>query len=106
MPYVEGQTVHDADAHVMELPGTIERYIAPAYRDKLIQKLAKTGGDGWAVSARAKQADPDFRAGAEANLLLRKNYEALGAFDNADRPQALDYSASPASSSSPQPVFS
>ena len=22
MPYVEGQTIHDADSHVMELPGT------------------------------------------------------------------------------------
>ena len=33
MPYVEGQTVHDADSHVMELPGTLERYADPAWRD-------------------------------------------------------------------------
>ena len=91
MPYVEGQTVHDADAHVMELPGTLERYIAPAFRDRLAARLARKGGEGWVEGARAKQADPEFRAGAEANLLLRKNYEALGAFDNADRPAALDY---------------
>ena len=90
MPYVEGQTVHDADAHVMELPGTIERYIAPAYRETLAARLARKGGDGWVAAAREKQADPQFRAGAEANLLLRKNYEALGAFTNADRPAALD----------------
>lgn len=91
MPYVEGQTVHDADAHVMELPGTLERYIDPAYRDRLAARLAKKGGDGWVAEARAKQANPEFRAGAEANLLLRKNYEALGAFDKADRPAALDH---------------
>lgn len=91
MPYVEGQTVHDADAHVMELPGTIERYIAPQYREALAARLARKGGDGWVAEARARQAEPEFRAGAEANLLLRKNYEALGAFDNADRPRALDY---------------
>jgi len=90
MPYVEGQTVHDADAHVMELPGTIERYIAPAYRETLVARLARKGGDGWVAAAREKQADPQFRAGAEANLLLRKNYEALGAFTSADRPAALD----------------
>ena len=90
MPYVEGQTVHDADAHVMELPGTIERYIAPAYREKLAARLARKGAEGWVAAARDKQADPQFRAGAEANLLLRKNYEALGAFSNADRPAALD----------------
>ena len=91
MPYVEGQTVHDADSHVMELPGTLERYIAPAYREALAAKLARKGGDGWVAAARARQRDAEFRAGAEANLLLRKNYEALGAFDNADRPRAIDY---------------
>jgi hypothetical protein len=106
MPYVEGQTVHDADAHVMELPGTLERYIAPAFRDRLAARLVRKGGDGWVAAARARQADPEFRAGAEANLLLRKNYEALGAFDNADRPAALDYFGFAASSSSPPPACS
>ena len=90
MPYVEGQTVHDADSHVMELPGTIERYIAPAYRDKLTAWLRWKEGADWAHAARGKQTDPEFRAGAEANLLLRKNYEAMGAFTNTDRPAALD----------------
>jgi predicted TIM-barrel fold metal-dependent hydrolase len=90
MPYVEGQTVHDADSHVMELPGTIERYIAPAFREKLTARLKWQEGADWAAAARGKQTDPAFRAGAEANLLLRKNYEALGAFTNTDRPAALD----------------
>ncbi len=90
MPYVEGQTVHDADSHVMELPGTIERYIAPAYREKLAARLSRKDGDGWVGQVEARQKDAAFRAGAEANLLLRKNYEALGAFDKADRPRALD----------------
>jgi predicted TIM-barrel fold metal-dependent hydrolase len=89
MPYVEGQTVHDADAHVMELPGTIERYIDPAFRDALTAKLRKKG-DGFADEARALQADPQFRAGADEALLLRKNYQAMGAFDAADRPRAVD----------------
>jgi predicted TIM-barrel fold metal-dependent hydrolase len=90
MSYIEGQTVHDADSHVMELPGAIEGYMAPAFREKLAAKLARKGGDTWVAAARARQQDPEFRAGAEANLLLRKNYEALGAFDSADRPRALD----------------
>lgn len=89
MPYVEGQTVHDADAHVMELPGTIERYIDPKYRDALAAKLRKKD-DGFGDEARALQADPEFRAGADEALLLRKNYQALGAFDAADRPRAVD----------------
>jgi predicted TIM-barrel fold metal-dependent hydrolase len=55
----------------------------PRYRHKL--------GDGrWAASARRKQEDPAFRAGAAETILLRKNYEALGAFRREDRPRALD----------------
>ena len=33
---------------------------------------------------------PAFRAGVDANIMLRKNYEAHGAFIAADRPHALD----------------
>eukprot|EP01030_Chromulinospumella_sphaerica_P013680 gene13680-13461_t len=89
MPYVEGQTVHDADAHVMELPGTIELYIDPAYREALSARLRRKT-DSFAEGARALQADPEFRAGADEALLLRKNYQAMGAFDRADRPRAID----------------
>ena len=91
MPYVEGQTVHDADAHVMELPGTIERYIEPAFREALSAKLRKAERDEtWVEKARLLQQDPEFRAGQAENLLLRKNYQALGAFDREDRPLAVD----------------
>ena len=92
MPYVEGQTVHDADSHVMELPGTINRYIEPRFRDAFV---ARTGRKDvlpeWFAKAAEKAEDPEFRAGAEANILLRKNYEALGAFRADDRPKTLDY---------------
>src|SRR3954471_20345012 len=91
MPYVEGQTVHDADSHVMELPGTLERYIETKHLHglKAAWKRAKKD-DSWVPEARALQADPDFRATAPENLWLRKNYQAMGAFDAADRPAALD----------------
>ncbi len=91
MPYVEGQTVHDADSHVMELPGTIERYADPAWREALAANINRKGRDeSWAEAARVLQKDPDFRAGADDQLLLRKNYQAMGAFDSADRPRAVD----------------
>jgi len=92
MAYVEGQTVHDADSHIMELPGTINRYIDPKFRDDFV---AKTGRKDvlpeWFAKAAEKARDPEFLAGAEANILLRKNYEALGAFNASDRPKTLDY---------------
>jgi uncharacterized protein len=92
MPYVEGQTVHDADSHVMELPGTINRYIDPKFRDAFVEKTGRKDVlPEWFAKAAEKQRDPEFRAGAEANILLRKNYEALGAFVAEDRPKTLDY---------------
>ena len=92
MAYVEGQTVHDADSHVMELPGTINRYLDPRFRDAFVEKTGKKDVlPEWFAKAAEKQQDPEFRAGAEANILLRKNYEALGAFRADDRPKTLDY---------------
>ena len=91
MAYVEGFTVHDADSHVMELPGTIDGYLEAKYRKAFAERTAKPGVDlSWADKARAQQAEPDFRAGDEANLLLRKNYQALGSFLKDDRPRTLD----------------
>jgi predicted TIM-barrel fold metal-dependent hydrolase len=92
MPYVEGQTIHDADSHVMELPGTINRYVDPKFRDAFVEKTGRKDVlPEWFAKAAAQAEDSEFRAGAEANILLRKNYEALGAFRNQDRPATLDY---------------
>src|SRR5436190_3112988 len=92
MPYVEGQTVHDADSHVMELPGTVTRYLDPAFRAAFEDKAgARAKSAHWSEKFEAKHDDPEFRAGAEANILLRKNYEALGAFKASDRPATLDH---------------
>jgi len=91
MPYVEGQTIHDADSHVMELPGTLHRYLDPRVRDAFVEATGKKDVlPEWFEKAAAQQEDPEFRAGDEANLLLRKNYQALGAFRSQDRPKALD----------------
>ncbi|MDE2356604.1 MAG: amidohydrolase family protein [Alphaproteobacteria bacterium] len=91
--YVGSRRVHDADSHLMEMGDCLDPYFTapllkrfhdlPIYRHKI--------GDGaWQRKARAQQGDAAFRAGAAEDILLRKNYEALGAFLKADRPQALD----------------
>lgn len=91
MPYVEGRTIHDADSHVMELPGTIIEYVDPRFRRAFVEATAKKTAEAeWVAKARALHEDPDFRAGDADNLLLRKNYQALGAFRREDRPKALD----------------
>ena len=93
MSYVNDRLVHDADSHLMELDDCLDPYFdkrllarfhaLPAYRAVLARGLRP----GRSPQAHA---DPEFRAGVAANLLLRKNYEAHGAFLRADRPQALD----------------
>ena len=84
-------TVHDADAHVMELPDKILEYLAPSAVDAFI----KTANKPITVSqdlqkAIALQSDPSFRAEDAAQLMLRKNHLALGAFEAKDRPKTLD----------------
>jgi len=91
MAYVEGRTIHDADSHIMELPGEIDAYFDPKYRKAFSERSVRPGVDlSWVEKARGLQGDPAFRAGHEENLLLRKNHQAHGAFLKADRPRTLD----------------
>ena len=41
MAYIEGRTVHDAEAHVMELPDKILEYLAPSAVDAFIKAANK-----------------------------------------------------------------
>ena len=92
MPYVENQIIHDADSHLMELPEALDPYFTAAHRaafHALPKVIAYARGD-WAQQAKARNADPVFRAGDAENILLRKNQSALGAFLREDRPRAVD----------------
>ncbi|MGE0829215.1 MAG: amidohydrolase family protein [Hyphomonadaceae bacterium] len=104
MPYVEGRIVHDADSHLMELPDCLDAYFDPKYRARyhdLAAWRAKCeagevflGGAAseskWDERVRNRQADPTFKEDADANILLRKNYDAMGAYLPADRRRAMD----------------
>jgi predicted TIM-barrel fold metal-dependent hydrolase len=93
MPYVENRVVHDADSHLMELPDSLDAFLETGFRARYdaLPKLKKHPRDADFVrQARANQDDPQFRDGAAENILLRKNYEALGSFKREDRPRALD----------------
>ena len=92
MPYVENQIIHDADSHLMELPNCLDDYIETRFKPAY-HALGKVGGgvlSPWAVECTRQHQDPDFRAGAAENILLRKNQQALGAFLPADRPRPVD----------------
>jgi predicted TIM-barrel fold metal-dependent hydrolase len=93
MSYANGRMIHDADSHLMELDDCLDPFFdarllarfhaLPAYQAKL--QAARRP-----AQSREAHAEPGFRAGVAANLMLRKNYEGHGAFIRTDRPEALD----------------
>jgi len=93
MPYAEGRVVHDADAHVVETPDWFEPFADPAVRERMSRVYVSTvqpGEERHIARWRERHRDPAERAAAEAELMLRKNWSAMGSFLKEDRPRALD----------------
>lgn len=94
MPYVEDRVIHDADAHTMEPPEWLDEF-----GSRKVIEHAKANfsiGDNNPVFAEIERSrdlhtQDEFRGDAEAEVMLRKNYRAHGAWDPADRTEALDY---------------
>ena len=94
MPYVENRIIHDADAHTMEPPEWLDEFATPAVREYAMANFSIGDNDkvfGEIDHCRGLQADAKFRAGAAAEVMRRKNYRAPGAWDPADRSDALDH---------------
>lgn len=92
MPYIEGRVVHDADSHVMELPGWLDEFGAKAVRDAFNARFGGVGGErrGGLDEAVRRQSDPAYRSRDAEEIMARKNHAATGAFRREDRPLALD----------------
>src|SRR5262249_4249310 len=93
MPYAEGRVYHDADSHVMETPDWLLPYADPHVRDRmrpLFVSTVKPGEERAIEELRVRFRDPERRSRAEAEIMLRKNWSALGSFLREDRPRALD----------------
>jgi predicted TIM-barrel fold metal-dependent hydrolase len=88
-----GRIIHDADSHVMESPDWFAEYADPGVRERLEPLFPVNAGPDTEFSLDAlqrKHDDPDYRARAEDEIWLRKNWAALGSFRKEDRPLALD----------------
>jgi predicted TIM-barrel fold metal-dependent hydrolase len=92
MPYIENRIVHDADAHTMELPNWFDDYA-----DKNIQKAFRERfrGNKGLAQTYFENIDEDhqtttYQEKNEEELMIRKNYDALGSFNSKDRSEALD----------------
>jgi predicted TIM-barrel fold metal-dependent hydrolase len=94
MSYVADRIVHDADSHIMEtsdfLAGYADRRVATHLLQVGAPSFERTDSDR-VRSQLAKQNDPAYRARDEADVMLRKNWDATGALQKEDRSRALDY---------------
>jgi uncharacterized protein len=88
MTYAGGRVIHDADAHIMETAEWLVPYADPQLRDRVLIDGAPTSAS---VEAElALQADAGFRSKDAEELMLRKNWRAVGSLYADDRPAALD----------------
>jgi len=92
MPYVEGRVVHDADSHIMEIPGWFEPWLDPDVRARAeaVPPRPFRVGDLTAEDIEQRHDDPDWRAKLEQNVMGVKGWLAAGAYRKQDRPWALD----------------
>lgn len=93
LPYAQGRVYHDADAHIMESPDWLIERADPGVRERLRPVFVgsvRPGEEKHIEHWRKKHADPAERPRAEAEIMLRKNWSALGSFVREDRPRALD----------------
>jgi len=92
-PYAGPTAIFDADSHVMELPGWLERYADPGVRER-IRPLHLGGAGALAdkaiADAERRAGDPAAAAELEDQVLTAKGWHALGAFDKAERTRSLD----------------
>ena len=94
MPYATGRVYHDADSHVMETDNWLVEHADPAFRDRIAPFDTRSGIGGgeqvdWAALTCPLHNDPAYRA-AEDQVLLRKNFHAVGSFERDHRSEALD----------------
>jgi len=91
--YAAGRTICDADSHVMELPDWLPSYADATIRDRI--KPLYLGGAGAlaedaVTKAESRRGDETAARELERELMTKKGWHALGAFDAAERSRALD----------------
>ena len=87
MPYATGRVIHDADAHIMELPGFLDDHLEAKYRGRVGDDVLFPRHEGFHGHLK------DARAGAvfdESQIMLAKNWAALGSSARHDRPRSID----------------
>tara|TARA_Y100000590_G_scaffold10122_1_gene12438 strand:- start:3806 stop:4963 length:1158 start_codon:yes stop_codon:yes gene_type:complete len=93
MPYINNRIVHDADSHTMELPDWYDDYGTDRVKEVFKKRFEKSqiGALDNFASLTKLHKQKDYRELNEKEIMLRKNYQALGAFNSKDRSEAVDH---------------
>ena len=87
MPYASGRVIHDADAHVMETPGFLEDHLEARYRAAVTDSVLFPRHEGFHSTRLKAQPATAFD---ETQIMLAKNWDALGSSIKQDRPRSID----------------
>jgi len=89
MPYASGRVIHDADAHIMEMPGFLAEHLEAKYRTRVTDAQLFPRRDGF----QSRIADAGRAVGEafdDSQIMLAKNWSALGSWRKQDRPRSID----------------
>ncbi len=88
MPYIADRVIHDADSHTMELPDWFTEFgtdkVKKAFGARFVHGIDLKG-------LPALHKSTEYRSRNEAEIMSRKNYQALGTFIREDRSEAVDH---------------
>ena len=87
MPYASGRVIHDADAHIMERPGFLDDHLEARYHGRVGDDVLFPGREGF--HSHLKEAH-NGTAFDESQIMLAKNWAALGSSTRHDRPRSID----------------
>lgn len=91
MPYASGRVIHDADAHIMEVPGFLENYLEARHRAVVTDAVLFPRREGFHSHLTDAHRTADDAAGFdESQIMLAKNWDALGAYRQQDRTRSID----------------
>src|SRR5260370_35559219 len=94
MPYASGRVIHGAGAHLSEVPGFLEEHLEARCRAPVTDPVLFPADRGRGLHRLRPVA---HKAGAdntvdfdESQIMLRKNWDALGSYAKRDRPHSID----------------
>ncbi|MBM3620563.1 MAG: amidohydrolase [Alphaproteobacteria bacterium] len=90
MPYATGRVIHDADAHIMETPGFLNDYLDARSRAIVTDTVLFPRREGFHAAREKRAAEMGAEAFDDTQVMLRKNWDALGSYKKQDRPRSID----------------